>query len=301
MHTALVCLIAVLLDLWLGEPQRGHPLAGFGRWAGRVEHRLHGLTLARMRGALALLVLVLPPVVVAGLLTLFEPVALLVEVLLVYLALGATSLLQHGRAVAAALQADDLPAARRYVQWMVSRDTSELDREGVAAAAVESLLENGNDAVFAALFWYALLGAPGVVAFRLVNTLDAMWGYRNARYRGFGWAAARLDDVLGWVPARLTALTYLLLGEGRTAARCWWRQGRRAESPNAGPVIAAGAGSLGLQVGGDAVYEGAVRERPFFGEGLMPGPRDILRAGRLVQNGLWLWLGTLLAGGLFLG
>ncbi|HKJ70825.1 MAG TPA: adenosylcobinamide-phosphate synthase CbiB [Gammaproteobacteria bacterium] len=298
MQTALVCLTAVLLDLWLGEPQRGHPLAGFGRWATRVEHRLHGSRFARSRGVLALLVLVVPPVAVAGLLVLIEPVALLVEVLLVYLAIGATSLIQHGRAVAMALQADDLPAARRSVQWMVSRDTADLDREGVAAAAVESQLENGNDAVFGALFWFVLLGAPGVVLFRLVNTLDAMWGYRNERYGGFGWAAARLDDVLGWIPARLTALTYLLLGEGRTAARCWWRQGGRAESPNAGPVIAAGAGSLGLQVGGDAVYAGEVRRRPLFGEGFMPGARDILRAGRLVQHGVWLWLGTLLAGGL---
>lgn len=301
METVFVCLIAVVLDLWLGEPQRGHPLAAFGRLAAATERRFNRAPFTVLRGVLAVLALVLPWALAAGLLALFQPLGLLLEVLVLYLALGATSLAQHGSAVAIALETDDLETARQRVQWMVSRETGRLDQGGVAAAAVESMLENGNDAVFGGLFWYLVAGAPGVVVFRLVNTLDAMWGYRNERFGRFGRFAARLDDVLGWVPARLTALTYLLLGDGRTAWRCWRRQGRRAESPNAGPVIAAGAGALGIQVGGAATYGGELRERPLFGEGFGARAADIGRAARLVHHGLWLWLGAIAAGAVFVG
>jgi adenosylcobinamide-phosphate synthase len=157
------------------------------------------------------------------------------------------------------------------------------------------VLENGNDAVFGALFWFALAGAPGVVAYRLANTLDAMWGYRTARYLRFGWAAARLDDLLNYVPARLTALTYAAAGRFERALACWRAQAGAWESFNAGPVMAAGAGALGVRLGGAAVYHGAPKERPPLGEGDAPGARDIRRALALVRRGVWLWLGALLA------
>ena len=131
--------------------------------------------------------------------------------------------------------------------------------------------------------------------YRLANTLDAMWGYRNARYASFGWAAARLDDAFNLLPARLTALTYALLGRTSLALRCWQRQAPHWDSPNAGPVMAAGAGALAVQLGGDAPYEGRWESRPPLGAGAAPDTTSITRALTLVQRGVVLWLAVALA------
>ncbi|HKB54800.1 MAG TPA: cobalamin biosynthesis protein, partial [Ramlibacter sp.] len=176
---------------------------------------------------------------------------------------------------------------------MVTRELDDAGRSDVARAAVESTLENGNDAVFGALFWFFIAGAPGAVAYRLVNTLDAMWGYKTARYLAFGWAAARLDDLMNWLPARLTALTYSLAGNTQAGIACWRAQARRWESPNAGPVMAAGAGALGLELGGPARYHGAWKDRPRLGSGATPGAIDINRALGLVFASIALWLAVL--------
>ena len=138
--------------------------------------------------------------------------------------------------------------------------------------------------------WFALLGGPGALLFRLANTLDAMWGYRNERYLRFGWAAARIDDVLNFVPARLTALSYALLGHTACALRCWRTQAPTWDSPNAGPVMAAGAGALDLSLGGPAVYHGRLEERPPLGAGAPARAADIDKALALVHNSTWLWL-----------
>jgi adenosylcobinamide-phosphate synthase len=148
---------------------------------------------------------------------------------------------------------------------------------------VESLLENGNDAVFGTLFWFVIAGGPGALLFRLANTLDAMWGYRTPRFQAFGCAAARLDDTLNWIPARLTALSYTLLGNRHLAWRCWHAQAKQWSSPNAGPVMAAGAGALQVQLGGTASYDGVIEQRPPLGSGRDAGAADILRAWRLVH------------------
>jgi adenosylcobinamide-phosphate synthase len=289
------------LDALLGEPRRWHPLVGFGRMAQVIEGGLHRD--ARLRGVLAWCLAVLPVVgltaVVAHLLATWSAwVSMLFSAVMLYLAIGHRSLGEHARAVEAPLRASDLDVARSAVARMVSRDTQALDASQVAAAATESVLENGADAVFGALFWFAVLGAPGVVLYRLANTLDAMWGYRTPRHERFGWAAARIDDALNYVPARLTALSYALLGDTRRALRCWRRQAPLWDSPNAGPVMAAGAGAIGVRLGGPAPYHGRWEDRPVLGEGDAPNADAIAAALRLVRHGVWLWLGVMAAAAL---
>ena len=288
----LAALAAFGLDRLLGEPSRLHPLVGFGGLVSRVEARLNrgGEGRRRIAGVLAWALVVLPFVALAGALKRYDLAGWLLDVLLLYLALGGRSLAEHAERVGADLARGDLGAAREHVGWIVSRDTSLLDEAGVAKACVESTLENGNDAVFGALFWFALLGGPGAVLFRLANTLDAMWGYKTERFLRFGWAAARIDDLLNFIPARLTALSYAAFGETRRALACWRKQAPVWESPNAGPVMSAGAGSLGLALGGPAVYHGQLEERPVLGEGRPARGEDIPRALSLMRRSTGLWL-----------
>ena len=287
----ITALLAVLLDRLLGEPPRWHPLVGFGWLAQRIEASFYG---ARSRGAIAVSLLVGGPALAAFLAhRSLGSWAWLLDVALLYLAIGAASLGEHATAVRRALDIGDLDAARQSVGRMVSRDTANMDETAVARATLESVLENGCDAVFGALFWFFVAGAPGVAAYRLANTLDAMWGYKTGRYLHFGWAAARLDDLLNWIPARLTALTYLLLGSRRAAWRCWRSQAAAWESPNAGPVMAAGAGALRVRLGGPASYHGRLESRPVLGEGAEASSGDISRAVALVNRGMGLWLALL--------
>jgi adenosylcobinamide-phosphate synthase len=298
--TALVTLGAVLLDWLAGEPRRFHPLVGFGRLAAALEGRFYGKPdlpsgSRRLRGFLALVLLLSPFVAAAFALARLPYAGALFSLLVLYLAIGHRSLHQHAGAVMQALETGDQAAARRLAGRMVSRDEATLE---VSAATTESVLENGNDGVFGALFWFLVAGAPGCLLYRLANTLDAMWGYRNQHYRDFGWAAARLDDLLNWLPARLTALSYALLGHGhghgRRALDCWRTQAPAWESPNAGPVMAAGAGALGVRLGGAAIYEGCLHQRPTLGWGEAPRAPDIGRALRLVRTSLILWVSLLL-------
>ena len=297
---AVAALAGALLDRALGEPRRFHPLVGFGRLADAAERALRrgapGDAVGnRLRGLFAWAAIVLPFVALTAWAA--HPV---LDALLLWLALGGRSLADHARAIAAPLAAGDLEAARTQVGMIVSRDTTQLDAEGVAKAGVESVLENGNDAVFGALFWFAIAGGAGAVLFRLANTLDAMWGYKDERRIHFGWAAARIDDALNFIPARLTALTYALLGRTAQALACWRAQAAAWGSPNAGPVMAAGAGALGVRLGGAAIYHGALEQRPPLGAGDAPGAADILRAVTLVERGTWLWLAVIVVGGLLL-
>lgn len=303
--TALLTLGAVLLDAALGEARRWHPLVGFGRWAQWLERHLnprsgdHRPSALRLRGVFAVLVAVGPWVLLLGVIAVpalgsnspaIRYLGYLVAIGTLYFALGHQSLREHALSVHRALSKGDLAEARTKVSFIVSRDTGLMDSQAVASATVESVLENGNDAVFGALFWFLVAGAPGAMLYRLANTLDAMWGYRTPRYLYFGWAAARFDDVLNFVPARLTALTYALIGRTGSALRCWRRQARAWESPNAGPVMAAGAGALGVGLGGGAYYHGQWEERPALGIGPPADAASILAALRLVRLGVFLWL-----------
>ena len=292
----MIVLTALLLDALLGETRRWHPLVGFGRCVKAVEKTLYRDT--RLAGCVAVLVLLLPFLLVAVLIELSDLSAIF-TVIALYFALGWRSLVQHALPIAAALRMDNLDRARRKLSYIVSRDTSDIDEEGIARATVESVLENGCDAIFGAIFWAVIAGVPGVVLYRLTNTLDAMWGYKNDRYLRFGWAAARLDDVLNLIPARLTAISYCLLGNAFRGWRCWRQQGTGWKSPNAGPVMAAGAGSLGVLLGGSAQYHGTQQFRPALGEGRAPTADDITRALQLINHTVALWILALLLPALY--
>lgn len=298
---------ALSLDSLFGEARRFHPLAGFGKLVSALEKLLRTSSASRLQpffaGLAGWLILTVPPVGLCYVLvtTVAGWPAFVLNALVLYFCLGYRSLGEHARAILAPLLAGDLPAARRKLSYIVSRDTGHLDSAGVSRAAVESVLENGNDAVFASIFWFAVAGAPGALLHRLANTLDARWGYRNGEYRYFGKAAARLDDLLNWIPARLCALGYALTGAFLPAVECWRQQAPAAASPNAGPVMAAGAGALEIELGGPARYRGEPDARPILGCGKTAAPGDIDRALHLLFRALLLWLAAVAivdAGGL---
>jgi len=298
--TAMV--LALLMDRCIGEVSRWHPLVGLGRYARAVETCLNrqgcGFATRRLLGVIALLVVLLP---LSGLglwlltiaaHTLSVAANIVIAALVLYLVIGGQSLKEHARAVKGALDAQDLQLARTRVGYIVSRETGHLDCAGVCKATLESVLENGSDAVFAPLFWFVVAGPMGALLYRIINTLDAMWGYRNRRFHAFGWGAARLDDLANWIPARLCALTYALVSRYSVSQslKAWRRQAPACESPNAGPVMAAGAGALNVELGGTAVYHGRELARPPLGYGISPGPADIERGLGLVQRGVLLWV-----------
>lgn len=312
--TCALCFAGVVVDALLGEPSRAHPLVAFGRLATRIErtlnpdrHAAHRSiqsdrptpasrpVTARIAGLVGWSIAVVPPVALLAVLTHALPAMLSwpLHVLALWFALGARSLVDHIAPVEPALNAGDLALARELTSRVVTRDLSDADEPAVAKAAIESALENGNDAIFGALFWFVVAGGAGALAFRLVNTLDAMWGYRTPRMRYFGWAAARLDDAANYIPARLTALTYALCGSARRAFECWRTQAAAWESPNAGPVMASGAGSLEVACGGAARYHGMLEARPVLGCGPAPQARDVKRALSLVKRSMALWLATI--------
>ncbi|KJY43334.1 cobalamin biosynthesis protein CobD [Streptomyces sp. NRRL B-1568] len=301
-HLGFACGAALgyLGDLVLGDPRRGHPVAAFGRAAGAVERRLwrdhrgsgalHTLLCAGGAAAgAALLARTARPSRTAG-------VALTAAA--TWAVLGGTSLGREARAVGGALAAGDLDVARERLPHLCGRDPQALDHQQIARAVVESVAENTSDAVVGALVWGALAGVPGLVGFRAVNTLDAMVGHKSPRHRRFGWASARLDDVVGWPGARLTAVLAVLAGpDPRRAWRVARRDASRHPSPNAGPVEAAFAGALGVRLGGTLAYAGRVEERPVLGAELRPVEvGDIERAVRLSRRVSLLALGTALAG-----
>jgi len=293
MTITLTIILAIILDYCLGEPKRYHPLAGFGGLANTLESRLchpeHSPTRQKLQGLLAWALLTLP--LPALMLSVRLPAASeqIVNSLVLYLCIAPSSLKQHADRVYQALQTQPLEQARTAVSYMVSRNTHTMNARQVQNATIESVLENGADAVFAPLFWFVLAGSTGVIFYRLSNTLDAMWGYKNVRYRFFGRVAARMDDTLNYIPARLTALTYALMGQTRLALSCWQRQAQLLESPNAGPVMTSGAGALNRQLGGPAVYHGHLKHKPWFGSQHLTQRNDIVKATGLVERSLFCW------------
>lgn len=289
LQVAILLACGVLLDYALGEARRWHPLVGFGNLAMFVERMFNQGRMRFLRGISAWVLAVLPLSALAFVFCDFAGLA--GHALLLYFSLGLRSLRDHNLPIADALARGDLADARRLTARIVSRDTANASEADLAKASTESVLENGNDAVFGTLFWFMLAGGAGAVLFRLANTLDAMWGYRSARYLQFGCAAARIDDAFNFIPARLTALSYVLLASDRRSAwRCWREQAPHWSSPNAGPVMSSGAGALGLSLGGAATYDGVIEQRPALGMGRAATGPDIARAWELVQSTTLLWL-----------
>lgn len=288
--TASVLAVALGLaaDRAFGDPRRGHPVAAFGSVAAALEKRTYS---DDRRAGIAHTALLLAGVTGAALAaeaaTREHRVATVVlRATCVWAAVGGTTLARTGLAMAGAIDADDLPAARAILPSLCGRDPSQLDADGMVRAALESVAENTSDATVGVLLWTAFLGAPGAVAYRAINTLDAMIGYRSEKYRNFGWCAARVDDVANVLPARLTgvltvAAAPLVGGRPGESLRAWRNDASKHPSPNAGVAEAAAAGALGVRLGGTTVYRHGVEIRPTLGDGRSPTTDDLRRAVRL--------------------
>ncbi len=250
--------MALLLEYFIGDPPNSwHPVAWFGRWASWCESFLYADD--QKRGVIAWLFVITVPFLLlwVGHCLMGWPF----DVLLLWVSIGWKSLFEHVRSV---LDAESLQETRQAVSRIVSRDTADMSDEDARRAALESLAENASDAVIAPLFWFVLLGPVGAGLYRMVNTLDAMWGYHNARYEHFGWCAAKVDDVANWLPARITARLILWVGK----AALWnavKEQAQTHASPNAGWPEVALAFAADVQLGGSVVRGGVKDERPFYG------------------------------------
>jgi adenosylcobinamide-phosphate synthase len=275
-------------DLVWGDPARLHPVAGFGRIAARAERAVYAPS--RNRGAIYATSLI-ALAAVAG-----EALARIARragagpgagtALLLWAALGGRSLRSEAGRVAATLESGSLEAARAALPALVGRDTQHLAEPEICSAVVESVGENTADAVLGPLVWGVLAGPAGIAAYRAANTLDAMVGHRSDRYEAFGWAAARLDDLMSWPAARAGALLAVVTapvvgGSARATWRTVRRDGRAHPSPNAGRMESAFAGALGVRLGGPLSYGGRLEQRPSLGSGRRPTRRDIRRANRL--------------------
>ncbi|MHB0927560.1 MAG: adenosylcobinamide-phosphate synthase CbiB [Candidatus Nanopelagicales bacterium] len=279
--------LGYLADAIIGDPRKWHPVAGFGRLAAFVERRVFKPT--RMRGVLAELLLVGGATMLGwGLSRAGGAIGLVLVTAATWAVLGGCSLRMEARAMATLLDAGDLPGARLRIRNLVGRDPANLDAQELARACIESVAENGADAVVGPLFWGALLGLPGLFLYRATNTLDAMFGHRTTRLLEFGWVAARFDDLLNWIPARLTvAITALATGSRKGLLRVFTTVRRDAPahpSPNAGPVEAAFAAALDRQLGGRNVYAGELEERGLLGSGPPVQVTDIPNAVRLQRR-----------------
>ena len=308
MTKLLALLFGWILDLLLGDPAwLPHPVVGFGKMIAFGEHRLNKGTHRKLKGAVLAIGLILATFAATWLLLyaisklpspLGEGVG--VRLLLIFFCLAGTTLIREVREVFLALDRS-LEEGRRQVARIVGRDTSELSAQEVRTAALETLAENLSDGVIAPLFWLALLGVPGMVAYKMVNTLDSMIGYRTERYREFGCWAAHIDDIANYIPARLTALLMIIVAGRPSLAGFVRRNGCRHASPNSGYPEAALAGILNCRFGGPHYYFGELFDKPFIGENdralTTEDMKKAIRVNRMAEVlmvvlvGLCAWLG----------
>lgn len=287
---ALGLLAGYLADRRWGDPKHRHPVAAFGSIAMALEHRLYADD--RRAGAVYTAVLVggaaVTGVAVDRITRRMPLASFLMTAATTWVVLGGRSLETEALAVRGYVDGGDLPSARQRLTHLVGRDTLGLDESGIARAVVESVAENTSDAVVAPLVAGAVAGVPGMVAYRAANTLDAMVGHRSDRYGEFGWASARLDDLLNWLPARITATLAALVapavgGRSQDAVTTWRRDAAGHPSPNAGPVEASFAGALGIQLGGVNSYDGVSEDRHTLGRGRPPARHDVGTATHLAK------------------
>lgn len=304
MITPMQLAAGVAADLLLGDPRwLPHPIVGVGNlaaWAERVWRRTPVPSRVAGAGAWISVVSISCAVVYASVRWLPEPYA---QIYWIYSLLAVRSLDDHAMSVVRPLRAGDLAAAREAVGRIVGRDVDELDERGVTRATIETVAENLSDGVIAPLFWLILGGPIGMMAYKAINTMDSMFGYKNERYLEFGWCAARMDDLANLIPARLTAgLIWLiaLVWPGMTfmaSLRATWRDAHRQPSPNSGYPEAAAAGALGIQLGGVNFYRGVRSEKAFLGQDVEPltwrsysGMRVLLYGSTFLFVGAALWL-----------
>lgn len=296
----LLLLTALVLDAYLGEMPFlfrfvPHPVVVIGRIIGWFEQRLNkpgrGDRARRVRGVLVLAVMVAGAVAVGGVvqaIAAWLPYGWALELFLLVTLVAQRSLYDHVAAVAKGLETGGLAGGRAAVAMIVGRDPKALDGAGVSRAAIESCAENFSDGIVAPVFWYVLFGLPGMLAYKVVNTLDSMIGHKTDRYRAFGWASARFDDLLNLIPARLSGLLVAAAapiagGSPLAALAAMLRDARKHRSPNAGWPESAMAGALGLALAGPRVYPGYTVDDPWIGSGRRDaGAADIRRALRVL-------------------
>ena len=290
---------ALVLDAVIGWPDAvfdriGHPVTWAGKLIDACDRRFnHGPPLQRRLAGIATAVGITTAAYLATALILWlmpGQTALYATILLAWPLIAARSLHDHVKAVALPLSQGNLPAARAAVAMIVGRDPDRLDEPGVARAALESLAENASDGVIAPLFWGVLLGLPGLAAYKAINTMDSMIGHLTPRHAAFGWAAARIDDIVNLIPARLTGLLFAAVsGQLKPALHCMWRDARLHRSPNAGWPEAAMAGALGVRLSGPRAYDGQMSSEPWVNDGARdPVAQDL-------ALGLMLYLKAILA------
>ena len=262
-------LIGWLLDFIFGDPSRlPHPIVWFGKMISWGEHRLNKGSHRMAKGAVMAIVLILMVFfVVWGFKQLIPNTVLwlILDTIIIFYCLAGTTLIREVREVFLALDRS-LDEGRQQVARIVGRDTSQLSAQEVRTASLETLAENLSDGVIAPLFWFALLGTPGMLAYKMVNTLDSMIGYRTERYKDFGCWAAHIDDVANYIPARLTALLMVIASGKLSLLKFIWKNGRKHASPNSGYPEAALAGILNCRFGGPHYYFGELFDKPFIGE-----------------------------------
>jgi len=298
MLISIIMMVAYLLDYWLGEVKRFHPLVGFGAVTSKLEKALNFIPptatnkkawLLRFLGTLSWLMLCAPLPIIYYYFHQNYPLFWGLDAIVLYFAIGLNSLKLHALQILKPLEESDLTSARHFCGYLVSRNTKDLSEHEISRATVESVLENGHDAAVASFVWFIIGGAPLVILHRLANTLDAMWGYKNHRYIHFGWCAARMDDLLGWPSAKVTALLYagqtnLSLSKMISSLKNGYQQSQLYKSLNGGWVMAVGASVLNCKLGGAAIYHGKKVISPTLGCGKTVAKNDILRSINLVNK-----------------